>query len=168
MFPPEIYFSSAGGAAGWGTLCGALFVAGNVINLVTPLSDCMPIYSELIGWYTLEPFPSNRLDDIAKVKNQGQSVSNSPLCHISIGRWCEVTGLKVGTPEHVDRCAKLTGDVAARTVELLNLHSSGKFKAAYSPSQKVTACMGCHGKGGEQSDAFGKMSCTECHEPHES
>jgi len=167
MYPPEIFFYGGGGAAGWGSLCGALIAAGSVINMVTPLNQCMQVYGELIGWYTQEPFPSRKLDAIAKIKDQAQSVSDSPLCHVSISRWCDTSGLKVGTPEHADRCAKLSGDVAAQTVMLLNLRHEGRFETRFAVSAETTGCMGCHGGKGEQADSYGKMTCVQCHEPHE-
>lgn len=157
----------AGGAAGWGTLCGALTVAGSVINMVTPLSDSMKIYNELIGWYTSTPLPTQRLDGVARIKKQLPSISDSPLCHASIAKWCSASGLKIGTPDHADRCAKLTGDVAGQTVALLNHYADNRFAASYKPSAKIQDCLGCHGKGGETGNVVSKMSCTGCHVPHE-
>lgn len=31
----------------------------------------------------------------------------------------------------------------------------------------LSACMTCHGNGGEQSDVISKMSCTGCHTAHD-
>lgn len=162
-----MFFCMAGGAAEWGTLCGSLIAAGIVINLFTRPKDCMKIYNELIGWYTMEPFPSDKLDKIAKLPGQKQSVADSPLCHISVSKWCEASGVRVSSKEHVDRCAKVTGDVAAKTVELLNLHAEKKLKSQFELSPETLRCMGCHGRSREVGNTLTKMKCVECHAPHD-
>lgn len=60
-----------------------------------------------------------------------------------------------------ERCRRLTADVAAKTVELLNanLREPCKF-AGLSP--EVKSCLSCHGK--ELRDSLGKMRCNACHQ----
>ena len=41
-----------------------------------------------------------------------QTVSNSPLCHVSVGKWMKKSGYALGSPERKDRCARVTASVA--------------------------------------------------------
>jgi hypothetical protein len=58
----------------------------------------------------------------------------------------------------------LTGDTAARTVELLNQFFDGKFRGQFVPAKSVTGCMSCHSSviGNVQSGV--KMDCEQCHQ----
>jgi len=89
------------------------------------------------------------------------SVAGSVLCHVSVGRWCEASGEEVFSKEMVERCRRLTADVASKTADLLNrnLEKSCTF-AALAP--EVKSCLSCHGKR-ELKDTMGKMNCTACH-----
>ncbi|MDI3280225.1 MAG: C-GCAxxG-C-C family (seleno)protein [Bacillota bacterium] len=167
LIPEDMFRYGEGGMAGWGTICGALNGASAIINLVSTKESWNPLVNELLGWYTQQPFPSRLHDSYSKFPNQVQSVCGSPLCHVSVTEWCAKAGVKVGDPQRKERCGKLTGDVAARAVELLNLQADGKFVPAYKPSEEFASCLGCHV--GPQSTLFnvqGKMNCVQCHEPH--
>lgn len=168
LFPLDMLRYGAAGIAGWGTICGALNGSCAAINLVTPNADVAKIAGELLGWYTNQPFPSKAHDAYAKFKDQKQSAANSPLCHASVSKWCAASGFKESSAERKDRCAKLTGDVAAKAVELLNAYFDGKFAAAFKPSDATATCMGCHiGPQSSLENSLGKMDCTPCHgDPH--
>ncbi|MDI6871782.1 MAG: C-GCAxxG-C-C family protein [Bacillota bacterium] len=168
LFPADMLRYGAGGVAGWGTLCGALNGACAAINLVTPNADVAKLTGELLGWYTNQPFPGKAHDAYAKFKDQKQSVARSPLCHASVSNWCAASGFKEGSTERKDRCAKLTGDVAAKAVELLNAYFDGKFVEQFKPSEGTAACMGCHvGPKSALENTLTKMDCTPCHgDPH--
>ncbi len=162
--PIDIYKYGAGGAAGWGTLCGSLNGASQVINMIT--KDFSKVINELIGWYTEFPFPSAKHESYCKIKNQITTVAKSPLCHASITKWARAAGAKVKGADKDDRCAKVSGDVAARTVELLNSLVDGKFIAAYKASDEFAHCLKCHDGGQFGPDQLGKMNCTSCHDDH--
>lgn len=167
MLPLDMFRYGEGGMAGWGTICGALNGSSAAINLVSAKADYGKLVNELLGWYTEEQFPSKKHDQYAKFPNQAQNSCGSPLCHVSVTEWCKKSGAKVSDPERLDRCGKLTGDVAARAVELLNAQADGKFAAAYKPSDLFGGCMGCHvGKTSTLNNVQGKMNCVQCHEPH--
>ncbi len=168
LFPVDMLRYGAGGTAGWGTLCGALNGSCAAINLVTPNADVAKLCGELLGWYGEQPFPSKAHDAYAKFKDQKQSMAHSPLCHASVSDWCAASGFKEGSTERKDRCAKLTGDVAAKAVELLNAYADGKFTALFQPTDQTTACMGCHiGPKSTLENSLTKMDCTPCHgDPH--
>ncbi|MGE5553777.1 MAG: C-GCAxxG-C-C family (seleno)protein [Betaproteobacteria bacterium] len=165
--PYETMKYGVGGYVGWGTLCGALNGAGAAISLCVGQMEALKVINELVGWYTTYEFPSDRMDSFAKVKNQVRCSVGSPLCHVSVGKWVNKAGVKVNSPEHNERCAKLTGDVAHKAVELLNAIADGTFVAAYDPPETLLACMSCHSGPGTRNDVMGAMDCMPCHaDPH--
>ena len=90
-------------------------------------------------------------------------------CHISVARWCKISGYGAGTPEWYERCSRLCGDVAARAVELLNALKDGSFTASYTPRTETTGCASCHASGKDalkRQVAVGKQNCLDCHKPH--
>ena len=61
----------------------------------------------------------------------------------------------------------LSGDVAAKTVMLLNMDADGTFKSSYTNFESTENCLGCHGVKKEESDVAHRMDCFQCHEnPH--
>ena len=164
-FPVDIFRWGAGGGLGWGTLCGALNGALHVMQAVAGDKEKVtPLGNELLGWYTENPFPSTKCDAYAKVKNQPTSVSKSPLCHVSVSDWCKVANAKVSSTERKDRCAKLTGDTAAKAAELLNAWKDGKFSAAYKINTEFTGCLSCHrGPTSTLDNEQGLQDCVICH-----
>jgi hypothetical protein len=68
QFPIELMKFGAGGVAGWGTLCGALLGSATAISLVVEAEDAKKIISELLGWYTQTPFPSDTSNQYAAKK----------------------------------------------------------------------------------------------------
>ncbi len=162
-----------GGAAEWGTLCGTLNGAGAAINLVAPDADVNKMLADIIGWYTITPFPSKESDDIAVANGYKydakapisivlpQSTSNSPLCHASVAEWIKASGFPASAPERKERCGRLCGDVAAKTVTVLNAWKAGTFAPVFKISDETANCLSCHGD-----QQVGKMSCTSCHTPH--
>lgn len=179
LIPIDMMRYGEGGVVGWGSLCGGLNGACAAITLVAG-EDYKKLVNELAGWYTQKPIPSDLSNDYAKnheflVKKYKSdeilpaSVSGSTLCHVSVTNWCKASGYASGSSERSERCARLTGDVAARAVELLNEHAAGKFKPAYAAPANVQGCRGCHSKGKNfKQGQFtrGKENCTQCHKPH--
>ncbi len=162
-----------GGAASWGTLCGTLNGAGAAINLVASDADTNKLLGDLIGWYTITPFPSQESNDVAVAQGYkydakapisaalATSVSNSPLCHASVAAWIKKSGFKASAPERAERCARLCGDVAFKAITMLNTWKAGTFAATFKVSGETAGCLSCH-----SDDQVGKMACTSCHEPH--
>ncbi len=172
-----------GGAFGWGSLCGALNGSSNAIVMVTKNWD--KIGKMLYRWYEVFPFPSEKSNELAskhqflvkKYKSDKvlpRNVSHSVLCHVSVGKWCEISGYASGSPERSERCARLTGDVAAKAVELLNADLRGELDTVgkLTLSQTTADCRTCHYKGknyemGQFTRGF--MQCESCHQdmrPH--
>lgn len=176
--PGELMQYGQGGAEGWGTICGALNGGSAAISLVSSTDDAATLISELIGWYTQAVFPSDIANEygvnhIYNVNNYDQAlpqnVSGSPLCHASLTGWCNAAGYTIGTPEMVERCARLTGDVAAYAVKILNDNLAGTFTPLYVPPGTIAECMACHGSGSTFT-VLTQMECTQCHgdDPHPS
>ncbi len=151
-FPLEAIRWGHGGVVGWGTICGTLTGAGIVTGFIAG-KEGEKMINDIVYWYSTTELPIfEPKNPKATIKNK--SVSNSPLCHISVGRWMKKENVKFFSPERKERCARLAADVAAKTVEILNAWKDGTYKPAYTVSQakkyQITAqnnCMDCHAKG---------------------
>ncbi len=145
--PSELYVYGKGGIVGWGTVCGALNGACGIITLTC--KDYKKIIDTLFDWYVKAELP----DFVPEGKEPfPKSVSHSPLCHASVMKWCKVASdcfkrkIAYNCKERSERCARLSGSVAKKTVELLNEYHYGKLAPV-----KV--------KGSQKT----KMDCGECH-----
>ncbi|MDP2790788.1 MAG: C-GCAxxG-C-C family protein [Rectinemataceae bacterium] len=160
------------GVGNWGTLCGALNGACAAINLVAPDADVNKMAAELLGWYGKQAFPSAEATAIAMAggfrftekKDYPRidlvtSVSDSPLCHVSNAKWIATSGFKLPSAERKERCARLTGDVAAKAAEILNAWKAGTFKPEFVLDAATATCLSCH-----DGDQEGKMTCLTCHD----
>ena len=178
-FPHDMMRYGGGGIAGWGTVCGSLNGACAIITLAAGKSYGQ-ITNELMAWYGTTPFPSDKANQYAtsheylveKYKTDAvlpTTVSDSPLCHVSVNTWCRTTGFASGSQQRAERCARLTGDVAARAAELLNAHHRGELVTG---EFEQSECSSCHHMGENfESGQFiiGKgNNCTDCHgsDPH--
>lgn len=164
--PVDAYRYGIGGVYGWGSLCGALNGALAVLNL--GVKNHADLGNELMGWYTLFPFPSDKHESYAKFKNQVTTVALSPLCHASVTKWAQEANAKINSEEKYDRCAKLSGDTAAYAAEMMNAALDGKFAPAFKFPEEFASCMGCHvGKDSAFDNVQGKMDCLTCHDSHQ-
>lgn len=178
--PTSALWWQEGGGVGWAILCGALAGAATIISLVLGRGKMTKkVINELFRWYELHPFPQwTPPDDL--VEEAGglkgplpTSVSFSVLCHVSVGRWCLAAKKASGSKERSERCARVTGEVAAKTAELLNAVVAGKFKPMTLTPLVVDdryGCRSCHRKGAPYEQGGwtrGKMYCLLCHRaPH--
>lgn len=174
QIPTQMMFFAGGGGAGWGTLCGALNGAASALSLVIDRTNAYTMVSELFGWYTVTSFPSDISNDYA-VRRQflvnkydkalQQTIPGATLCHVSVTNWCTEAGFKAGSTERSERCARLTGDVAAKTVEMMNAFFNGQFRTAFVAPKSVTECQSCHGSVIANVQSAVKMDCQQCHKP---
>ncbi len=126
QIPIELLYYGKGGVVALGSLCGALNGASAAITLVT--STYSGLVLQLANWYTRFAFPSDLSNQYAKDRTFQMgtdkvlvtSVANSLLCKDSIANWCKESGFSSGSSERTERCYRLTGDVAAQAVILLN------------------------------------------------
>ncbi len=158
-FPAEATWYGLGGVSLWGTICGALNGISFAVNMIVPQKDVQAICNEVIDWHNRSELPTTALDSYAGSKTIVQSVSNSPLCHISRSKF---EALNPTSEEISHRCSKLTGEVARKTVLLLNDYYKGTFVGKFAVSDEVLACKSCH----EGAKAYGMMDCTPCHDDH--
>jgi len=160
-FPFHMMRYGAGGTGGYGSLCGAVNGAAAVIGLFEPAKERQQqMIGELCSWYESTELPVYR-PTAPGTADVPKTVANSVLCHMSVSRWCKVAGCDVLSKDRKERCARLTADTAAKTVELLNrnLLPSPTFTGL---STDVKSCLSCHGKE-DLRDTEGKMSCNACH-----
>jgi hypothetical protein len=173
--PGEMMYYGGGGGSGWGILCGAINGALPLISLTVDKTVAGPLITELIGWYTQAELPSDTANQFA-VNGQylvhnfddllPQNVSGSPLCHTSVTEWCILANKKVNDVERKERCARIAGDCAAKTIEILNAYFAGTFTPTYVDPATVTECLSCHGSAGFN-NVMTKMDCQPCHgDPH--
>lgn len=148
VLPLEAFAFGRGGVMDWGTTCGALLGAGIATGLAAGKKG-EEILNEVINWYcdTELPIfvPQNPRASIKTVNK-----SDSPLCHVSVGKWMKKEGVALSDPRRKERCARLSADVAMKTVQMLNLRADGAFET----------------KHGSQSMTYGittQNNCTDCH-----
>ena len=167
-----------GGGFGWTGTCGSIIACSAVVNMVTPMDDAKKIICEMFAWYEQTPFPSdianqkahNKQFPVDKYKSSDilvQTVAESPLCHVSVTRWCKAAGYASKSPERSERCARLTSDIVAYTATKLNSYFANAYKTEYSMSASAQGCTSCHesGKPFETGGwTRGKMQCNTCHD----
>jgi hypothetical protein len=161
-FPIHMMRYGEGGVCGWGSLCGTVNGGAAVIGLFEldkPRRE--NLIARLFSWYEATELPTYQPKLTKGLEAVPKTISGSVLCHVSAGKWCSESGNEVGSPEMRERCRRLTAEVAAKTVELLNanLREPCRF-AGLSP--EVKSCVSCHGK--ELHDSLGKMRCDSCHQ----
>ena len=137
-----------GGAVGWGTLCGSLTGTGIATGFIAG-HEGEKILNDVILYYTETDLPIYKpAAPRAQVKNVNSS--DSPLCHVSVGKWMKKEGVKFFSAPRKERCARLSADVAMKTVMLLNDWADGKYKPA-------------HGSNVGDNGITTQLNCTECH-----
>lgn len=169
--PMEIMLFGRGGGNGWGTLCGAVNGAAAIISLVTTKADSGKLINEIWGWAASTSFPTDAANQASidgkylDKKYNGalpQNVAGSVLCHASVTQWCNEAQKKVGDVERKERCARLTGDIAAKTTEILNAHFDHQFVPTYITNPNVAQCQTCHGAT-VFNNVNSQMDCVQCH-----
>lgn len=174
QIPTTATYWSAGGGSGWSAVCGAVVGSNTAISLVKgDTGETMTLVDELQRWYTQHPFPQYTppKDAGGITKEFPTSQPGSILCHASVTDWCQKSGYASGSSERSERCSRLTGETAARAVELLNAHAAGRFEMeadAKAPMSVDTekGCRACHRKGSDFDQGQftrGKMECMNCH-----
>ena len=143
-----------GGIAGWGTVCGTALGAGLAANFVAGKTNGEPIASDLMAYYSVTNLPVYLpVGTPVYPYTPPASASDSPLCHVSVGKWMKLSGNTFWTPERKERCARLAGDMAQKTAELLNDWDAGTYTSgawgdpalAYTAITGQNNCTDCHG-----------------------
>ena len=133
MIPPEMF---ANGKEGYtaGSLCGALGGAAGVIGLCCAPDDARAITKELFAWYTSTPLPIYHPEGDAPV----QTISSTVNCVDSVSEFMTEAGVERADPIRKRRCGGVSGDVARKTAELLNIHY-GFMEAPAAPETELAA-----------------------------
>lgn len=158
-FPVDGFYFLAGGIADWGTVCGSASGANTVVNLIIGPKvhghkASFTMGSNLMYYYANTALPVYVPKD-PKVSNDKiiSTKSDSPLCHISVGKWMKGSGFAFASPERKDRCARVTATMAYQVIENLNAWKDGKYNAEdnkwFAPGAvNMTSqqnCADCHG-----------------------
>jgi hypothetical protein len=161
-----------GGIGGWGTLCGVPNGCCVVLNMLGKTT----LAKHVLGWYSETVFPTSAMclayDGRGPVPIPDDEVlahipSGSPLCHVSISKWCDAAGVNLtdkgayAITHKQDRCGKICADMAAMTAELIN----GTSSYLYAPQGETATCIGCHTGGSPAGTPAqnGTMECMGCH-----
>ena len=169
--PMEVMLFGRGGGNGWGTLCGAVNGAAAIISLVTTKADSGKLINEIWGWAAATELPTAKANQAAldgkyqdKKYNNALvgSVSGSVICHASVSQWCAIAKKKVTDTERKERCARLAGDLTAKTAEILNAHFAKTFVPTFVTNPNVNQCQSCHGSS-LFNDVMTQMDCVQCH-----
>lgn len=168
--PDNLWLHGSGGIVSWGTICGSLNSAAMLIHLATG-KDYPVLVDNLFKWYCEYEFPSKRYESYCKFPNQLTTVADSPLCHISVSKWSRAAGVATSSDEKKDRCAKLSGDVAVYTLELINRYrkeGNANFAGTWAPAEAFSHCRGCHTTSSVDigPSQQGKLNCVPCHGDH--
>ncbi len=175
-----------GGVVAWGSLCGAVNGPAAAITMVSEWEEAQDTIKRLLRYYEETELPTETSNQYAvnheffvpkykSDKDLPQNASGSVLCHLSVAKWCVASGYASGSSERSERCARVTGDMAAKAVELLNAGLRGDKDSVYpfTFSQDTAECRTCHYKGKDyEAGQFsrGMMECETCHNdlrPHE-
>lgn len=168
MLPRGLFKYAGGGVVGWGTICGTL-------NGTLAAMDLLGVHNQLgnslVDYYCTADLPTRALVGYvppagvqAPLSTMTSSISHSPLCHNSMSIWAAAAGVPVSDPSNRDRDAKLVGDIAARTAELLNDHFLiGINPPAWQPAAAYADCYTCHTQPDMVPSEQGKMECQTCH-----
>ncbi len=170
-FPFSMMEMGKSGFSDWGTLCGALVGAVAAMSMFWGRKDRDAMVTELFRWYELTAFPMYLPPADAKIGKAGplpSSVSGSVLCHISVSTWCKASGFAADSPERSERCSRVTADVSAKAVEIMNAKINKTFAGTASISKEQARCIvpGCHGNKAEKFASpvlKSKMDCVPCH-----
>jgi hypothetical protein len=154
-FPIDAYRWAHGGFAGWGALCGTLPGAAIVVGLVTKDTDVAEaMANDLAFYYSYTDLPSFTPAKVLKAQIKHMTMSGTPVCHISVGKWMRAESAAFLTDGRAERCARLAANVAMETTVMLNAYLDGTYKPKHKPLYNVIAngitsqnnCSDCHGQ----------------------
>ncbi len=163
-FPFHMMEVGKSGISEWGTICGALLGAASAMALFWGRKERDPMVTELFRWYERTAFPI--YDPGAAAQGAAgplpTHVPGAVLCHISVSGWCQAAAIPADDVRRSERCARVTADVTAKAIEIINAKIDGTFAPALK-SQAEATCASCHGAGKVSPVLKGRMDCTPCH-----
>jgi len=155
-FPADAFVFLEGGQVGWGTICGSPAGANIVANLIIgPRTSGAEaghlIAADIMQWYSETELPTFQPQKPRLNQKLLTTISESPLCHISVGKWMKAADKALKSPERKDRCARVAASTAYKVVELLNDWKDGDYE-----SESDFTCSKDYG-------ITGQFNCSECH-----
>jgi hypothetical protein len=155
-FPADAFVFLEGGQVGWGTICGSPAGANIVANLIigpriAGAHEGHQIAADIMQWYSEAKMPVFAPAVAKQPTKIVTTVSDSPLCHLSVGKWMKASGYELASPERKDRCARVAASTAYHLVELLNDWKDGKYES----SSDFTCA--------KEFGLTGQYNCNECH-----
>ena len=118
VIPPEMF---ANGKEGYtaASLCGAMGGALGVIGLVCGPQESREITKQLCAWYTSTNLPIYQ----PEIKAEVSTVSPTINCADSVSKFMTAAGITdMKDDRRRARCGGVSGDVAKKAAELLNVH----------------------------------------------
>ncbi|MDW7771497.1 MAG: C-GCAxxG-C-C family (seleno)protein [Desulfobulbaceae bacterium] len=155
-FPADAFVFLEGGQVGWGTICGSPAGANIVANLIigprtAGADEGHLISTDIMQWYSETALPTFT-PKIPKITAKlPTTTSQSPLCHLSVGKWMKAADMPLASPERKDRCARVAASTAYHLVELLNAWHDGTYESTSDFSSA------------KENGITGQFNCTECH-----
>lgn len=134
--PAHMMTFGRGGVVDEGDLCGSLLGSLAAINLITG-DDYEALAEALLTYYCETPLPTDQsnayardreflVDEYHTTKEIEPTVAGSVACRISRRTWMRTARERRRSPARQERCARLTGDVAAHAAKLLNQWAAEK------------------------------------------
>lgn len=162
-FPCHMMKYCHSGLGGQGTLCGAVNGAGAAFGLfIKEKSTVDALLAELCSFYESAKLPVYKPEN-SKFEPMPQSIARSVLCHVSQTAWCRRSGQSPFSEFRTDRCKRLTADIAAMAVNILNRYADSTTVNNNLQEKEYQRCIDCHGQKGEGIKVSAKMNCTPCH-----
>ena len=116
--PSEMFVNGKAGY-GAGSLCDSLGGAAAIIGLMCSPDDASAITKELFAWYTSTNLPIYQ----PEIKAETPTVAKTVNCSDSVTTFMNAAGItEMSDPKRMARCGGVSGDVAKKTAELLNIH----------------------------------------------
>ena len=120
VIPPEMF---ANGKEGYqaSSLCGAMGGALGVFGLVLAPDDARALTKQLNAWYTSTALPI--YNGAPENKAANTTISATINCSDSVSKFMAANGItEMKDPVRRERCGGVSGDVAKKAAELLNIH----------------------------------------------
>lgn len=152
-YPLAAVKSFHGGVAGWGTVCGTLLGAGTAIGLIAGPEHTEAMTNDMMFYYGNTTMPMYTPKKAIKVDIKHHTKADTPVCHVSVGKWMKAADVIFLSPDRAERCARVAADIAMQTARLLNDLHDGKYKPSHKPLANVLGngitsqnnCDACHG-----------------------
>ncbi len=154
-FPVESMRWAHGGVAGWGTVCGTPVGASIAMGMITgDIGTSEAMCNDIMFYYANTVLPVYKPAKAIKAEIKTTTKADTPVCHISVGKWMKAENVAFLTPERAERCARVAATMAYKTAEMLNAwHKAG---GKYTPVNKPLANVLNNG-------ITSQNNCTECH-----